>query len=148
MAEETDVLAVEVWTRLYRDFNLLIRRSRAVLSELGISGPQYGVLRILSRSGPAPMGRISEELLVTTGNVTGLVSRLVQEGLVARKHGIRDRRVVRIRLTPAGRSLVQKAARRHHQLLTRIFSGFTTDEKETLLDLLSRLEAELLESDA
>jgi MarR family 2-MHQ and catechol resistance regulon transcriptional repressor len=143
MSGTIDPLAVETWSRLYRTFNLLIRRGREELSDLGISGPQYGVLRILSREGALPMGKISEELLVTTGNVTGLVSRLVQEGLVSRQHGIRDRRVVRIHLTPAGKTLVEKAARRHHRLLTEVFSGFSPAEKKQLLGLLGKLEGRL-----
>lgn len=143
MDTDIDALAVEAWSKLYRTFNLLIRRGREELADLGISGPQYGVLRILSRDGAVPMGKISEELLVTTGNVTGLVSRLVQEGLVSRQHGIRDRRIVRIHLTRAGKALVEKAARRHHQLLTSIFSGFSSDEKKQLLELLGKLEGRL-----
>jgi len=137
--ETVDPLAVEIWQRLLYTFNALVKLSREVLKEHGISGPQYGVLRILQRRGPSTMTELSEELLVTAGNVTGLVDRLVRDGLVERQAGRRDRRVVRTRLTDAGRALVEEAAATHHRFLSRLLEGSSEADKKRLLELLEQL---------
>ncbi len=144
MGETIDPLALDLWSRTNSNFNLLVRASRDNLAPLGISGPQYGVLRILHRRGARTMGEISQGLHVTAGNVTGLVDRLVHEGLVSRVVGKQDRRVVRTRLTSAGLELVEKAIRKDHRLMTELFSGFSEQEKETMLILSDRLEQALI----
>jgi DNA-binding MarR family transcriptional regulator len=138
-ATTVDPLAVEIWQQLIYTFNALVKLSREVLKEHGISGPQYGVLRILQRRGPSTMTELSEELLVTAGNVTGLVDRLARDGLVERQAGRRDRRVVRTRLTDAGRVLVEEAAATHHRFLSRLLDGSSEAEKKRLLDLLEQV---------
>jgi len=143
MEESIDLKAIELWAKFYRNFNLLVQISREELSTIGISGPQYGVLRILQLRGDRTMGEISGELLVTAGNVTGLVDRLVQEGWVRRRSHVRDKRVVRIGLTEAGRELVKQASETHHRLLTKIFSVYSEEDKKALAVLLDRLESTL-----
>jgi DNA-binding MarR family transcriptional regulator len=137
--ETVDPLAVEIWQQLLYTFNALVKIGREVLKEHGISGPQYGVLRILQRRGPSTMTELSEELLVTAGNVTGLVDRLVRDGLVERQAGRSDRRVVRTRLTDAGRALVEEAAATHHRFLSRLLDGSSEADKKRLLELLEQL---------
>jgi len=145
MDEQIDLQAVDLWAKFYRNFNLLVRIGREELAKLGISGPQYAVLRILQRHGDSTMSEISDELLVTAGNVTGLVDRLVHEGLVRRIAGRRDRRVVRTQLTDSGRALAEQASQKYHSLLTSLFSEFSNEEKETLTRLFDRLQTKLEE---
>ena len=59
------------------------------------------------------MPSLSRLLLVTSGNLTGIVDRLEEQRLVGRNPDKRDRRVVRVRLTPKGRRLTTQLLRRH-----------------------------------
>jgi DNA-binding MarR family transcriptional regulator len=134
-----DPTAVEVWQQLAYTFNALLKLSREVLKEHDVTGPQYGVLRILQRRGPSTMSELSAELLVTAGNITGLVDRLVRDGLVERETDPADRRVVRTRLTDAGRTLVERAGATHHRFLTRLLGTWSQRDEKRLRDLLERL---------
>jgi DNA-binding MarR family transcriptional regulator len=64
--------------------------------------PQARALRAIASSEACTMGELAGSLRVTMGAATGLVDRLVQQGLVQREPDPSDRRVVRVRLTPAG----------------------------------------------
>jgi DNA-binding MarR family transcriptional regulator len=59
------------------------------------------------------MGELTRKLLVTGGNVTGLVQRLEREGLVERKPDEADRRIAYVTLTPEGTALFQEMAEEH-----------------------------------
>jgi len=133
-----DPMAVQVWQHLAFSFNALLKLSREVLKEHDITGPQYGVLRILQRDGPSTMSELSAGLLVTAGNVTGLVDRLVRDGMVEREADPTDRRVVRTRLTDAGNALVERAAATHHRLLTQLLGDWSPRDEKRLRDLLER----------
>lgn len=140
---DVDPRSVDIWSRLAYAFNALVKLSREVLKEHDVTGPQYGVLRILQREGPSTMTELSQQLLVTAGNVTGLVDRLQRDGLVEREHAESDRRVVRTRLTDRGRRLVEQAAATHHRFLTELLESWSVEDKERLRELLESLQASL-----
>jgi DNA-binding MarR family transcriptional regulator len=77
--------------------------------------PQARALRAVASSEACTMGELAGSLHVTMGAATGLVDRLVQQGLVQREPDANDRRIVRVRLTAAGRrahAAVVRGARR------------------------------------
>src|SRR5207237_4547573 len=84
---------------------------------------------------------LSRRLLVTAGNLTGIVDRLHAEGLVRRSVDPADRRAFRLTLTPKGRRLVRRAQRRHHRALTALLAGVPARDLRVLRRLLDRLRA-------
>ena len=76
-------------------------RRRRAWSELTYQ--QYNVLRMIDTLGPQPQAEVARRLMVTAPVVTRLASALVDAGLVARLGDARDRRTVRLELTPKGR---------------------------------------------
>jgi MarR family 2-MHQ and catechol resistance regulon transcriptional repressor len=78
-------------------------------------------------------------LLVTSGNLTGIVDRLESEGLVRREKGKRDRRVVRIVLTRKGRRLVDQIAPLHARDIEAVLAFMSEQQLEALNDLLGVL---------
>ena len=76
-------------------------RRRRAWSELTYQ--QYNVLRMIDTLGPQPQAEVARRLMVTAPVVTRLASALVDAGLVARLADARDRRTVRLELTPKGR---------------------------------------------
>src|SRR4029077_11786488 len=101
-------LPVSVWLRLMKCHNLVARELRKHAEKDGlITLPQFDVLVQLSRQTEGlSFVDISRRLLVTSGNLTGIVDRLEREGLVIRTQDTADRRIVRIRLTPKGKDLI------------------------------------------
>jgi DNA-binding MarR family transcriptional regulator len=138
-----DQLAASVWVRLLKAHGLLLREvRRRVPPELTL--PQFDVLAQLYRraEGMTP-GELTRELLVTAGNVTGIVARLEAFGLVERRPVPEDRRTVRLRLTPRGRRAMRQAIPRHRRELGALLAAVDAPRLESLRDLLGELSRSL-----
>lgn len=100
--------ALRVWFRLIR----LESRIRVAVAErlrgVDLSVPQCDVLTTLSEREGVSQQDLAERLYVTKGNVSGLVDRLVQAGLVERRAIAGDRRSYAMHLTPEGRRLAER----------------------------------------
>lgn len=109
----------------------------------GMSLPQFDVMAQLARSSePQTMSELSRQLVVTSGNITGLVDRLVKSGYVIRKPSETDRRVQYVQLEPKGREELENMTIAHESWLTELFEGLQEEELQqfnTLLDRTKRL---------
>ena len=135
--------AVGVWVRLLKAHGLVLRGlRRRGPGELTLS--QFDVLAQLARR-PDGMrsSELTRELLVTAGNVTGLVARMARLGLVERRAEAQDRRAVRVRLTAKGRRLAARAVPRHRGEIARLFAALPERDLGQLRALLGRLNASL-----
>jgi DNA-binding MarR family transcriptional regulator len=136
---EFDQLAVSVWLRLLKAHGLLLQKlRRRVPPELTL--PQFDVLAQLHRhpEGMTPSA-LTRELLVTPGNVTGIVARLSSLGLVEREAVPEDRRAVRLRLTRRGGRLMGAAIPKHRREVGALFTSVDAARLEHLRDLLGEL---------
>ncbi len=105
--------AISVWVRLLRVHGLLLRQVRRCVPD-NLTLPRVDVMAQLQRHpGGMTPGELTRALLVTAGNVTGIVDRLVREGLAERRPRPEDRRTCVVRLTMRGRRTVERAIRRH-----------------------------------
>jgi DNA-binding MarR family transcriptional regulator len=139
--------AAALWIRLAKCYGLVLRDVRRRVAN-GMTLPQFDALAQLHRH-PDGMtaSELSRELLVTAGNVTGIVARLEARGHVRRECNPRDRRVAVLRLTGAGRRLARREIERHERLLATIFEGLAPEEERRLCDALDHLRAALDPSD-
>ncbi|HEY7410629.1 MAG TPA: MarR family transcriptional regulator [Vicinamibacteria bacterium] len=136
-------LAVSVWVRLLKAHGLMLRELRRRLPG-GLTLPQFDVLVQLHRAeNGMTHGELSRALLVTAGNLTGLVERLAGLGLVERKAVPGDRRAVRLRLTAQGRRAVQRVLPRHRRDVARLMRGVTQTDLSRLRASLGRLNRAL-----
>jgi DNA-binding MarR family transcriptional regulator len=94
-------------------------RSLAQLSP-EVTLPQFRALVVLASRVPQRPADISAELAVAPSTGTRMCERLVRKGLARRTRSASDRREVRIRLTPQGRTLVELALRNRHDELAAI----------------------------
>lgn len=95
---------------LYAASNAVIRLYRPLLSEIGLTYPQYLVLLILWEHRSRQVGEIAESLHLATHAVSPIADRLEQAGLVRRVRDGTDGRVVHVELTAAGAALEVAAA--------------------------------------
>ncbi|MDG6906204.1 MAG: MarR family transcriptional regulator [Nitrososphaerota archaeon] len=122
-----------------------MRRSMAEeLSREGLTPPQFGLLRVIAKREAIPLNRISQEMLVTPPNITGVVDRLEAKHLVRRVVNKEDRRATIVELTYEGRRLQELVAKRYDKFMKEILSEFTRSEQETLRNLLLKLEEKML----
>lgn len=112
---DLDAAPLHVFSRISRLARHLEIARRAAFADQSLEGWEFDVLSALRRAGePYELtpGRLIEETLVSSGTMTNRVDRLVSKGLVTRDADTTDRRVVRVRLTPAGKTTVDAAMAR------------------------------------
>jgi DNA-binding MarR family transcriptional regulator len=86
------------------------------------------------------MSALSKRLLVSNGNVTGIVDRLVSDDLVKRIDVEKDRRSTLVRLSPKGRASFARMADEHAALVSELFSDLGDGDMEVLSDIFGRLK--------
>lgn len=134
-------LAVSAWIRLLKAHNLVLRQVRAKLKGY-CTLSQFDVLAHLAREKDgATLVELSRHLLVTAGNITGLIDRMERSGYVKRVPDPKDRRVTRVQLTTSGKSLAETVLPKHAQDIQAVFGSLSDSEKIELRQLLDKLIA-------
>lgn len=91
------------------------------------------VLTALEADEPLSMKRLAEAMDVSDASATGIVDRMEKRGLVERRHGTDDRRVVLVHATEAGGQVFHDMAAHRRSMLSRVFAELTEDEMAALL---------------
>lgn len=137
--------ALRLWLRLLtcatRIEQTIAQRLR---DEFGSTLPRFDMLSALDRAGDGglTMGEAAGMLMVSNGNVTGLASRLKDDGLIE-SLPTSDRRVQRIRLTAEGRSRFAAMAAAHERWIEAVFADLSDAEADELTRLLERAKRSL-----
>lgn len=126
----------DVSSRLVCNFREIGHTLRAVSEG---KGSQKRILIILRRHGVITQSALTEKLGIQPGSASEVLGKLEAAGLIVRSPSTGDRRTTDIRLTPAGEEQAQEAAQRRMALQARMFDCLNTQEKETLLALLERV---------
>lgn len=147
---ENDRLDLRVWLRLLTCSNLMERSIRQTMREqFDTTLPRFDILSQLDRASDGlTMGELSRRLMVSNGNVTGLIDRLVGEGLVVREPAPHDRRAQLVRLTKGGKKAFADMVPAHAALVKEHFAGLSRDELIALHDLLGHLKDSLNDSNS
>lgn len=130
--------AIRTWLRLLSCETIIEQQLRSRFrSKFSVTLPQFDVLSELERADKTlTMSELSRELMVTNGNVTGVIDRLEKNGLVARQRAEHDRRVQLLRLTKDGRREFNKMARHHKRWLDELFAKLSAHDMRQLQALL------------
>jgi DNA-binding MarR family transcriptional regulator len=110
-------------------------RSLATVAE-DVTLAQYRVLVVLASRGPQRLADLATALTVDRSTATRMCDRLVRKGLVGRRRGTEDRRVVRISLTEAGALLVHEVSRRRRAEIHRIVRRMHPASRAPVVDAL------------
>lgn len=144
-ATSDDKLELRVWLRLLSCANRIEQDVRQELrAAFGMTLPRFDLLSQLERAPRGlTMGEISRRLMVTRGNVTGLIDRLVEEGLVERRSMPTDRRANIVRLTPAGTAAFREMLPNHEAVIAAKLGAMKRSDLRQLQSLLGRLKDHL-----
>jgi len=137
-----DHQALRLWLRLMTCTQLIEREVRARLRErFDTTLPRFDLMSQLWRYPDGlKMNELSRHLMVTGGNVTGIVDPLEQAGLVERTPEPADRRAYRVRLTRTGRKAFAEMARIHEEWIVELLAGFSRKEHAEIYKLLGKLK--------
>jgi DNA-binding MarR family transcriptional regulator len=132
-----------VWVTLARVYSRLERRLGQCLTAYGLSLSQFDVLATLAHGEGITQQDLAERLLVTKGNVVGLIDRVSAAGWVERRPDPEDRRANRLYLTDAGRELLARAFPGQHAFVCKAFGRLNEEELRRMHQLLATLDAGL-----
>jgi DNA-binding MarR family transcriptional regulator len=104
-----DAAISEIMQSLRRIIKSLQDYSQTVSSHFGITGPQLWALKTIYQRGSLSLGELSKGMYLHPSTVSGVVDRLEKKGFVLRDRTEKDRRVVKVCLTPKGKMLVRRA---------------------------------------
>jgi DNA-binding MarR family transcriptional regulator len=125
---------LRLWIRLLRASRLIESVARERLKrQFNATLPRFDVMAALYRVPDGMlMSEISRFLMVSNGNVTGIVDRLVSDGFVVRSQRNGDRRTSFISLTRKGRAAFAEMAAAHEQWIDELLSGVSVRDAEQL----------------
>lgn len=140
-----DHQSLRLWLRLLTCTNLIERALRRRLRErFGTTLPRFDLLAQLDRSpNGLTMGELSERMMVSGGNVSGIASQLEDEGLISKTPVTGNRRAYCAQLTRKGRQRFAEMARAHEEWLRELLDGLPPDETHQLMESLRSIKLEL-----
>jgi DNA-binding MarR family transcriptional regulator len=112
----------------------------------GMTRAQWGILLRLSRAPGSSQKELADLLEVEPISVARLVDRLEASGLVQRRADDQDRRIWRLHLLPAATSMLATINRQREELANFVANGITPQMREVMVDGLTRMKANLLQS--
>ena len=130
--------SLRTWLRLLSCEHAIEQKIRSRFREqFEVTLPQFDVLSELEHaSHQLTMSQLSKELMVSNGNITGVVDRLEKNKLVVRIRPEHDRRVQYIELTADGKDAFRRMARKHEQWLEEWLVDISIEEMDQLQALL------------
>jgi DNA-binding MarR family transcriptional regulator len=129
---------VSLWVRLLESHNLMLGEIRRKLADT-CTMPRFDLLANLEREDGQTLAALSRRMLVTAGNLTGLVDRAERDGVVERRADPRDRRLSRVYLTAKGRDLVTSLLPKHAEQVALLLGGLDAEDKRELRRILGKL---------
>lgn len=140
-----DHTALKLWLRLLTCTTLIEASvSQRLRRGFGSTLPRFDLLAQLDRAHEGlRMSELSRRLMVTGGNITGLADQLEHEGLLVREAVPGDRRAIRLKLTPEGKTRFAEMASEHETWVVALLSSLSHSEQRSLRDLLGKLKSGL-----
>jgi len=134
---------LRLWLRLFTCEMLVESEIRRRLRDnFDMTLPRFDLMAQLDKA-PAGMklGQLSQRLMASNGNITGLVGRLLAEGMLEREAAPNDGRAQLVKLTPEGRRGFRAMAASHENWIADAFADLTPNEIDTLMTLLAKAKA-------
>jgi DNA-binding MarR family transcriptional regulator len=137
--------SLRLWLKLLSCSTAIEKKARQMLIDrFGTTLPRFDVMAALDREADGlTMSGLSGHLLVSNGNVTAIVARLVEDGLVTRTQDKEDRRVLRVKLTARGRREFRLYAASHETWIEQLLGDLVDAEIVHLLACLNRVKTSI-----
>jgi DNA-binding MarR family transcriptional regulator len=148
-AVSTDHASLKLWLRMLActtQIEAEIRRRLRVHFNISLARFDY-MAQLFRHPDGVKMNLLSKQLMVTTGNVTGLTDELQQDGLVQRDSDPSDRRAWRVRLTSKGQRLFKTMAREHEKWILELLGGLDDKTVQQMHAALGQLRVQMMRLD-
>ncbi|MNH86123.1 putative HTH-type transcriptional regulator YusO [compost metagenome] len=109
--------------------------------ELGLTGPQFHMLALISKEKSCNISYLAEKLEVKPSAITVMIDRLVQNDYVERRHDEQDRRAVLVSVTEHGEEVLKEAKKKSREIIRYYFSHLDANELNTLAGIFEKFAA-------
>ena len=133
----------EAMVAVLRAYGTLQRLMEPYFADFDLTPPQFQVLCIANRFREVPPTQrlLARELYVSFPNVTVLLKRLERKGLIERSGNPADRREKYVRVSAAGKKLLERIWLVHQQQMDLVMHGLTVAERKEMARLLNKMTA-------
>ncbi|MGL5733914.1 MAG: MarR family winged helix-turn-helix transcriptional regulator [Beijerinckiaceae bacterium] len=139
---------MRVWFRMARLHARLSGGVAARLRDIGLTIPQFDVLSSVDENEGMTQQQLAERLYVTKGNISGIIDRLTEQGLITRTAVASDKRSNALALTAKGRQVTRRAQDIHHGYMMQTMGALEPGQQQLLGDLLVTLRERVREVEA
>lgn len=129
---------MDAWLQLIRSYEHFHGQVASLLQERGLTVPQFEVLSTLASTSCANQQELADRLRMTKGNLVGLIDRLTERGWAEREQVPGDRRVNRVKITEAGKTLIHAVLPEQAKVVESMLSALDDEEVEALAALLKK----------
>ncbi|PYF06493.1 MarR family winged helix-turn-helix transcriptional regulator [Ureibacillus chungkukjangi] len=105
----------------------------------GLNPTEFAVLELLYHKGRQPLQQIGNKILLASGSITYVIDKLEKRGYLDRVSCPSDRRVTFAEITESGAEFMKKLFPEHEENLHELLSVLTSEEKDTVIELLKKL---------
>lgn len=141
LAEFADRMG-ELMPVISREF---LRHRSGDFYKIKITLPQFVVLDTLARHGESRMSDLARYMNVTTAAITGIADRLVRDGYIVRTYDVKDRRIVKVKLTGKGVGAIEKSIEHRKKMMMDMFGVISQREREEYLKILTHIHDHIME---
>ena len=136
--QEDDHHSIKLWLRLLTCSSLIENKLRTALrEEFDTTLPRFDFMAQLEREPEGiSMGELSNRMMVSGGNISGIATQLVNEGLIDRSSLPKDRRRYIVKLTAKGLRVFYEMAERHEEWVIGILGNLPQRDVDRLMKLL------------
>ncbi|MDD5594926.1 MAG: MarR family winged helix-turn-helix transcriptional regulator [Candidatus Omnitrophica bacterium] len=134
--EEFASRVIELFPQIIRGFK---QYENNYLTRGEITLPQFWLLNYLERNGKSKMNYLAKHLKISPPATTGLIDRLIHQGLVVRKDDLHDRRIVWIESTAKGKGIIENISKQKTQALIKVFGKISPKDREHYLNILEQV---------
>ena len=127
---------IELFPQIIRGFK---QYENNYLTRGEITLPQFWALGYLDCNGKSKMNDLARNLKISPPATTGLIDRLIVQGLVIRKDDLHDRRIVWIELTTKGRGIIKSINKQKTETLIKIFGKISPEDRKHYLNILEQV---------
>ncbi len=120
-------------------FHGIFRMGPPLPTEVRTSVVRHRILKSLERRGPHHLTGIAAALGVKKNTLSELLDRMVRDGLVARELAADDRRVVRLKITPAGKSAIRGFEKSLMDNIGEYLKGLDAEDRRDMVAAMESL---------
>ncbi|GFE60207.1 MarR family transcriptional regulator [Geobacter sp. AOG2] len=132
-------LVAEIIDNLRRVFQVVNEQSKRVERETGLTGPQLWAIKMIAENAPIKISDLAHRMYLHPATIVGIVDRLEKRGLVERERCSKDRRVVHVALTDAGKQVVATSPEVAQGLLVKGLEVLPDSELRTIAGGFERM---------